>query len=407
MMSPQGYETLAESQCGGQTEVYDPTIDWKLNVAMPDGSTMAVPQAKLMGGGSSINGGTALRSTTNDSREWVEHGNAAWLYGEVYKAYQALENDQVRGTKGPHPIFRVPDSKLGKIQKAFIAGANAYGHESVLDLNDPNAEGAGPSPVCRIGDTRISAANTFIDPIRSRKNLTIFPNEPVDRIIFSGNLGTGVQLRDRTLSTKEEILCAGAILSPAVLQRSGIGPTNLIKSKGISTVADLPVGHNAYDHPCIPLVAKPKPGAYNKDDYSLQSQVRCSSTLLPGTVDHQLVCFPFLYAEKPDPRVQQRSLAGTTSGHVADIGCNLNKPTSAGIIKIRSRNLEDLPVVDPHYLETDLSRACARELVRMAWKILTSAPMQSVLDAPAGLTQSDVDDDRQKSLGKCADAEAL
>jgi choline dehydrogenase len=73
---------------------------------MPDSSSMAVPQAKLMGGGSSINGGTALRSTRVDSDEWVEMGNDAGDFDCVYQVYQSLKNDPVRGTRRPHPIIR-------------------------------------------------------------------------------------------------------------------------------------------------------------------------------------------------------------------------------------------------------------------------------------------------------------
>lgn len=244
--------------------------------------------------------------------------------------YQELERDEVRGTKGPHPIFRLPDEKLGKIQKAFIQGAKEQGHKEVMDLNAPDAEGVGPSTVCRAGDKRFSLANTFIDPIRSsQKNLTILDNVLVEKIVFENERVAGVQTSDDVIrASTEVILSAGAILSPAILQRSQIGSPSLLKKHRIQEISNPPVGSNAYDHPCIPIVAKPRLGAYNKDDYSLQSQARFSSSFQPGAVDHQLVYFSFLFASKPDPRVQQRSLAGTTSGHVAEIGYNLSKPTS-------------------------------------------------------------------------------
>lgn len=151
----------------------------------------------------------------------------------------------------------------------------------------------------------------------------------MDRITFLGNRATGILLANKRhiLTTHEVILSAGAILSPAILQRSGIGPSQLLHRHGILSLVDLPVGLSAYGHPCIPIVARPRPGSYDKVDYSLQCQARWSSSLRPGTVDHQLVCFSYLFAEAPDPQVQQRSLAGVSSGHVAGIGCNLNKPT--------------------------------------------------------------------------------
>jgi choline dehydrogenase len=156
---------------------------------------------------------------------------------------------------------------------------------------------------------------------------------------------------------------------------------------------NLPVGLSAYDHPCIPIVAKPRPGSYDKDEYSLQCQARWSSSLRPGTIDHQLVCFSYLFAKVQDPRVQQRSLAGGANGHVAGIGCNLNKPTSSGTVSITSCNPNDLPTVVPNYLRTSLDRQSARELVRTGYRVITSPSMQSVLERPIDLTDSIVNSD--------------
>lgn len=379
----------------GQSEVYDPKVDWNIDISMPDGSTMQVPQGKLIGGGSSINGGTALRHTEADSREWVELGNSEWNFDSCYEIYQSLEKDEMRGTKGPHPIVRVTDNETGKIQRAFVDGCVEYGLERVLDLNVTGSEGAGPSPVCRRGSNRVSLANTFIDPIRRRKNFSILSESAVDRVLFSGTRATGVELANSQIinATHEIVICASAILSPPILQRSGVGPSSPLQKHGIESIVDLPVGLNAYDHPCIPIVARPRPGAYKPDEYSLQCQARFSSSLRPGAIDHQLICFSYLYAQAPDPRVQQRSLAGATSGHVAGIGCNVNKPTSTGTIAIASRDVNELPIVTTNYMQTKNDRASARELVRVGWRVLTSEAMKQAVEEPIGLTQQDVDDD--------------
>jgi choline dehydrogenase len=348
-----------------------------------------------MGGGSSINGGTALRSTAKDSTEWIELGNHAWDFGSVCAVYERLENDRLRGTHGPHPIARAMPEQAGKIQEAFLEGAAATGFCRVLDLNEAGAEGAGPSPVCRQGDRRISSANTFIDPIRGRANLRILTDTMVDKILFSGTRAYGVLLSDgQQIPAKHEIIVsAGAIFSPAILQRSGIGPSSLLNSLGIIVVADLPVGDNLSDHPCIPVVARPRDGAYKEGDYSLQMQARWSSSLNPDAIDLQLVCFSYLFVESPDPGVQQRSLAGTATGHVAGLGGNLNKPTSLGTVKIKSKDPQEHPVVKPNYLQTIHDRRAARELVRKAYQVMTTAQMQSVLDHPIGLDDQTAEND--------------
>jgi choline dehydrogenase len=378
----------------GQSELFDPALDWNIDVSLPGGQSMQIPQAKVVGGGSSINGGTALRNTVADSEEWVRIGNDQWDFRSVYDVYQSLEDDPYRATKGPHPIARASRSEAGKIQQAFLDGAVACGMPSVHDLNATGAEGAGPSPVCRRGQVRISAANTFIDPIRKQSNLTIMSNTQVDKVLFSVTKARGVLLTDgRVLhASNEVVVCAGAIFSPAILQRSGIGPAPLLKALRIGTVSDLPVGDNLSDHPCIPVVSRPRQGAYTEGDSSLEMQARWSSSRHPGAIDLQMVCFSYLFV--PAVATQTgRSLAGTATGHVAGIGCNVNKPTSLGCVAIQSTNPTEYPMVNPAYLDTAHDREVAREVVRQAYRVITAPAMQDVLEEPLTLHKFIVEDD--------------
>jgi choline dehydrogenase len=393
---PKGIQNARKVPMKGQSKIFDDRVDWNLLVDLPDGGSFTVPQAKIVGGGSSINGGTALRNTRNDCQEWVSLGNEAWDYQSVYDVYQSLENDEVRGTRGPHPIERARIEDCGKIQTAFVEAGLSSGFNEVFDLNEPGAEGVGPSPICRRGDVRISASNTFIDPIRRRRNFTIHPGKWVDRVIFDNERATGVIMVDgeEVFASKEVIICAGAVFSPAILQRSGVGPQQLLKSLNLPCVADLPVGANLSDHVCIPLVAKPRDGAYLQDDYSLLMQARWSSSLHPGWTDLQLICFSYLEAAPPEPGVQQRTLCGTATGHVAGIGCNLNKTSSLGSIRIKSIDPTEAPVVAPNYLQTAHDQAIAREVVRRAYGVITSDRMQKVLYQPIGLDESVIASDR-------------
>jgi choline dehydrogenase len=288
--------------------------------------------------------------------------------------------------------------EAGKIQQAFITGAASCGFKEILDLNAKGAEGAGPSPVCRLGDRRISLANTFIDPIRDWDNLTILSDAHVDCVIFDDNLkATGVVLADgRAIQASHEVvLSAGAIFSPAILQRSGVGPADSLRARGIPPLADLPVGLNLADHACIPIVARPRPGAYDEGDYSLQMQARWSSSERPGAIDLQMVCFSYLFAQPSDLNATgQRSLGGTSSGHVAGVGCNVNKPTSLGTVMIKSKDPDEIPTVAPNYFSTLFDRRGARELLRKAYQIMVSPPMQKVLSPPLGLTDGMVTSDQ-------------
>ncbi|KAK5026252.1 hypothetical protein LTS07_007777 [Exophiala sideris] len=373
----------------GQSEKYDPEIDWNVPVRLPNGDSMAVPQAKIMGGGSSINGGTALRSTVADSAEWVNLGNYAWDFESVCHAYESLEHDELRGSHGQHPITRTALEDAGKIQQAFLRGAAEDGFAMAVDLNETGAEGVGPSPVCRQGSRRISAANTFIDPIRDWDNITIMADTQVDKVLISNGRASGVLSTncDELIATNEVVLCAGAIFSPAILQRSGIGPVEPLQTLQVPNIKNLPVGHNLSDHPCLPIMAKPRTGVYKEDDYSLQMQARWSSSLRQGTIDLQMVCFSYLFVQHQDSSVQQRTLAGTATGHVAGIGCNVNKPTSLGKVFIVSRDPREYPEVEPNYLRTAHDWRVAREVVRQAYRVITSTAMQKVLEKPLTLTE--------------------
>lgn len=378
----------------GQSEVFDPALDWNIDVTLPRGESMQVPQAKVVGGGSSINGGTALRNTVADAQEWVELGNNNWNFDSLYQVYQSLENDEYRGTCGRHPIMRTPVPVAGKIQRAFLEGAEMVGMPFAYDLNATGAEGVGPSPVCWRGQNRVSAANTFIDPIRSRHNFTILPNSQVDKVLFSESTACGVLLGNGEVvnASCEVIISAGAIFSPAILQRSGIGPKSLLQRHQIGLISNLPVGGNLSDHPCIPIVARPKYLAYQGGDHSLQMQARWSSAQRPGAIDLQMVCFSYLFVP-PSTAHGERGLAGTATGHVAGIGCNVNKPTSIGSVTIRSADVRDHPTVIPNYLQTDHDRKAAREVVRRGFWVMTTSSMQRVLEEPLSLNKRIVEDD--------------
>lgn len=389
----------------GQSKSFDPKIDWDVQIDLPEGGAMRVAQAKIVGGGSSINGGTALRNTVEDCREWIELGNDAWAWEVVEPVYAALENDEVQGTTGRHPLVRTGLEEAGAIQKAFVAGGKDCGLAWSDNLNATGAEGLGASPVCRHGDRRVSIAETFIDPIRSRHNFQLLTDCVVDRILFSDRRAAGVLLANHReiWASAEVIVSAGAIFSPALLQRSGIGPRQLLSSLSIPAVQDLPVGAALADHCCIPVTGRPRPGAFKESDFSLQMQARWSSELHPDAIDMQMVCFSYLYSAPTQsspapsdiaPHLQaQRSLGGTFSGHVAGIGCNVNKPTSVGDVRIRSRSPHDQPRVAPNYLTTSTDRACAREAVRLAYRIVTTAAMQTVLSPPFGLTPAIISSD--------------
>ncbi len=383
----------------GHAPTFDPDHDWGLNVAAGD-ARIAIPQAKIMGGGSAINGMISLRGATADYREWAALGNPNWSWEHVLPAFTAMEDDTAPGTHihgrgGAVTISRSDEHEYAPLQKAFVDSCRALGIADAWDLNAPDAHGVGPAPMTRVGTRRQSTAQTHLEPARARDNLTVRGDTLVDRILFDGTMVTGVLLADGTiLQTDEVMLAAGAILSPALLQRSGVGPAALLESLGITVVSDLPVGHNLGDHFSVPLLAAPRDGSWELDDFSLQTAYRTSTSVQPGSLDAQFTMFSYLNVRTTGEGT--RGLAGEGAEgieNVAGIGCVLNKPRSVGTVFISTTDPQVLPDVDPNYLHLQIDRDAIREIVRIGWNILTTGPLALLLHEPIGMDATTIADD--------------
>lgn len=393
----------------GHAPEFDPQHDWGLNVRSGGDSSIAVPQAKLIGGGSAINGMIALRGATADYAEWSALGNPKWSWEEVAGTFCAMEDDAaahedpfgglptpgVHGEGGAVHIERFADGELAPLQAAFVEASIAQGVDHTWDLNAPDAHGVGPVPMTRRGPRRLSTAETHLLAARERPNLVVRDRTTVARVVFEGTRATGVVLDDGTaVRAGEVVLTAGAILTPALLQRSGVGPADVLADLGVDTVVELPVGENLGDHFSIPLMAPPAEGAWSPKDYSLQAVVRTSTSVQPGSLDAQLTMFSYLNVRTTVEGT--RSLAGSSGGgvdNVAGIGCVLNKPRSTGRVRAVSTDPAELPHVDPNYLAEAVDREAIREIVRLGWSVIRSEPLASKLGPPIGMDDELVADD--------------
>jgi choline dehydrogenase len=403
------YRTLDETPRGvldakyvpmrGHAPEVDPKHDWGLTIDIA-GTKIVVPQAKLIGGGSAINGAIALRGASADYSEWVEAGNPDWSFEAVSETFRRLENDSLtdaanHGDSGPLPITRAADDELAPLQSAFIAAAQKVGARPAADFNAPDAEGVGRVPQSRTGATRMSTALSYLNPVRDRPNLEVRGDTEVARVLFEGTRARGVELLDGTvLEADEVVLSAGAIVTPALLQRSGVGPEALLMSLGIDLIADLPVGENLADHCCVPLLAPPLADSWRPSDFSLQTAWRYSTKVQPGTLDAQLTMFSYLDARTNDEG--GRGMAGSASdgiANVAGIGCVINKPRSLGRVTITSPAPGKMPTVEPGYLSADVDMAVMKQIVRDGWKVVTASPLADMLGTPIGVNQSIIADD--------------
>ena len=247
-------------------ELRDPSSIWP--DSHPWGYTLAgrdetapfpLPRARVVGGTTTINGCVWLRGSDSDYDEWAAQGNPGWGFADLLPYVQRAESDSaggpLAGRTGPVPIARVARDDLAPPERAFVAAAESLGFPFVADLNGTRHQfpcvGAAPKNIA--DGTRMSAAFTYLAPSRSRPNLTLRPDTPVDRVAIEDGRAIGVRTIDGTLLRGREIvLCGGAYGSPAILLRSGVGPAAHLRDVGVAVVANLPgVGEHLLDHPLV------------------------------------------------------------------------------------------------------------------------------------------------------------
>lgn len=226
---------------------------------------------RVAGGGSAINGQAAVRPLAGDLDRWAADGCSGWGAEALLPVLERIECDldfggrDGHGKEGPVPVRRPPREEWCALDRALEEAAVAAGHPAIPDVNAPDAEGVSAFPVNRRDGRRYSTAVAYLDPARGRANLAIRGDVEVERVAIESGRATGVQARvggaSRLLRAREVVVCAGAILTPALLLRSGIGPARHLRDLGVDVVADLPVGRHLLDHPIVQLVVELVPQA--------------------------------------------------------------------------------------------------------------------------------------------------
>lgn len=241
--------------------------DWRLSYqAVDEGRSVAFPRGRVTGGSTAVNTTIALRGIPADYDGWATLGNDQWAWQHVLPAFNRLERDldygplPHHGDAGPITVRRWQPDELVPTQAAFIEAAQSFGHPYCPDVNDPEAFGVGPMAMNKLGRVRISTAVGYLAPARLRDNLTIMANSLAVRVIVENGRAIGVEVEGRdgerqVINAGLIVLAAGAIHTPGVLVRSGIGRRDELMTLGIDEVAAVAgVGQNLSDHPAL-LVA--------------------------------------------------------------------------------------------------------------------------------------------------------
>jgi len=229
-------------------------------------------QARVLGGGSSINGQVANRGSPNDYRIWVDRGATGWSWDDVLPYFRKVERDMdfdgpYHGKEGRIPVSRTFPQFWNGHAKACAEAFAADGFKFLPDQNGPFEDGYFPVSGSHVYERRVSAAIGYLDQeTRERPNLTISTETHVTRLIFEGERCVGIEAlvkgRPQEFRANEVILSSGAIHSPAHLLRAGIGPAMALKDLGIEVLANVPgVGQRLMDHPSIAVASFLKPEA--------------------------------------------------------------------------------------------------------------------------------------------------
>jgi 5-(hydroxymethyl)furfural/furfural oxidase len=230
-------------------------------------------QARVLGGGSSINGQLANRGAPSDYDEWVAKGAVGWGWQDVLPYFKKVERDMdfdgpYHGKEGRIPVRRIFPNMWNGHAKAVAAAFEAAGYPYIEDQNGEfKPDGYFPITISNLYDRRVSAAIGYLDNgTRMRKNLTISAETQVAALLFEGTKCVGVKAvvkgQETEFRAKEVICSSGAIHSPAHLLRAGIGPAGALRDLGIEVRANLAgVGQRLMDHPSISVSSFIKPDA--------------------------------------------------------------------------------------------------------------------------------------------------
>ncbi len=224
-----------------------------------DGSVRALFRGKLLGGCSSTNATFALRGHPADYDGWASAGNTGWSFADVLPYFCRLETDadfgsaEWHGSSGPLPIRRYGEGELTDVAMAGLETLEDCGFPRIVDLNQPGAVGLAPIPINTRNGERISTALAYLASGEARPNLTVRGDAQVAELIMKGARAVGVRLLSgEEIRADQVVVSAGTYASPALLMRSGIGPSAALRALDIPVVADLPgVGQNLIDHPAV------------------------------------------------------------------------------------------------------------------------------------------------------------
>ena len=383
----------------GQAFGYDTRFGWGYRARSTDANPdIFIPRGRIVGGSSAINAQIFLRGLPEDYDDWAAAGNGEWAYEKVLPHLKRIEkdgdfDDDFHGTEGPIPVRRFPLRECGREHLAFYGALRDRRMPDCADHNDPDSTGVGPLPLNNVDGIRWSAALGYLTPeTRARDNLHIRSGCDVVRVVVEQGRAVAVEVLAESalerVSGGEIIASAGAIGSPHLLLRSGIGPARDLRDLGLPVHADLPgVGRNLRCHAQCGLTVQVKPQYRNTGEEPL-IQIGCRYTATGSGLRNDMFLHPGSCAtRKGYYDADDTDMVGFFLVSAIFLAAG------AGHMKLRSPDPGDRPVLDYNFQAERSDHDRMREGVRILLELLEHDQYREIALGPLNINVADTESD--------------
>jgi choline dehydrogenase len=363
----------------------------------PQQTRLTIPRGKATGGSSAINGQVLYRGIPEDYDNWAAWGNDEWSFAKVLPYFRKMETDmdfsgECHGSDGPVPVRRYKREEWLPHSLAFHQACLAADFRDDPDQNHPESTGVSPRARNTLNGVRISMALAYLDPARHRLNLTITGNVMACHLLFEGRRAVGVEVESGgerfTVEADHIVLSSGAIGSPHLLLRSGVGPAAQLQSVGVPVRHDLPgVGQNLRDHPSATVLFRMT--GERPDVQAPAIQVGLRYTVEGSYLQNDMQITPILMTSEHRP-VQ---VSINDDANYVGLSCSLQLALSTGELLLTSPDPYAQPFLNYRYLTAPFDRERMRKAIRLAVRLGADPAWQDLIIERITPTNSDLASD--------------
>jgi choline dehydrogenase len=378
------------------------------------GKQMYWPRGRLLGGTSNINGMVVTRGDRYNYDRWRDAGCPGWGYEDVLSVFKRIENyknngNASRGKDGPIDVMEIAHKDI--LSEAFMRACSALDIPIARDYNGGDYEGAHYAQMSQTNAKRCSTEVGYLRNVRHRSNLTVVTRALVEKLLIKNNQVTGLKYFKSNSSGRPEtsqdievsgevILSAGAISSPMILERSGIGEAAFLEDKGITVICDLPgVGQNLQDHLNVrttyectePITVN---DLFTKRMFAIRSGIEYFILRRGLMATPTITCFAHVKTDKdlgtPDLKLGIAHVSGKDRFAMADglgvdtfSGFGLTAfqlhPESRGSVHIRTQNPSTTPVIHANYLDSEVDQRAVVTGLEMCRELASQKPFRQLI----------------------------